>query len=597
MVLSPVIQAQPKRRLRKSYFPFTGLLRSVEYQGKGACLAENVYERDGQLHKLKGMSALFNRTGVDAIEWLAGYKNGLVYNLLYAVKSGSTYIIESYNLTTGVTTYPILAEANEVAITGTSMTFTAASTAVTGVGTSFTTELAVGDYIYLDGEYADGVRIASITSDTALVLTSAYGGTGGTGNGKLATKHFATDKIYYRQLGDEAYLAESSVGYSYDGTTLMAVANIPASVRYMLIDGNRIAINEIFSGEISTTMTDFTAGAGVQKSGRYSTGGMFNGGIETSAGIILMQDVGGQLHKVIPNNASDNVSAETKLNQFNYTGQGIKNPDQIVMGKDYCYIVNTKGIIEIDPYTGQSRVLTEDGNIGQRWSEYDVSDAVIGYDSQNNRIVCLVKKIGQYDTMIIIDLDSKERPVSIQPSSYIKNIANVNNQLYAGSSIDGTVFKLFDEFSTRGDGTRRFRWILEWDALDGIATENIIKEIRIFADLHAQSSFIANLYKNGSHEPIYSETFTSASFQEPSIGNATIGVSGFYVFALGSRSLDITGDSADAMYKIKHNFNLTTFCLEIIEDSVYDFSIYDIIVEYKTRARLTRQFLQPNTLF
>ena len=67
-----------------------------------------------------------------------------------------------------------------IALTGTA-TF-AASTAVTGSGTKFTTELAVGEKIYnaADAESA-GVAIASIESDTALTLASSYGGTVGAG--------------------------------------------------------------------------------------------------------------------------------------------------------------------------------------------------------------------------------------------------------------------------------------------------------------------------------------------------------------------------------------------------------------------------------
>ena len=66
-----------------------------------------------------------------------------------------------------------------VAATGTA-TF-AASTAVVGVGTKFTTELAVGELIYnaTDDAEGDGVAIASIESDTALTLGSSYAGTAG----------------------------------------------------------------------------------------------------------------------------------------------------------------------------------------------------------------------------------------------------------------------------------------------------------------------------------------------------------------------------------------------------------------------------------
>ena len=67
------------------------------------------------------------------------------------------------------------------ALTGT-LTFTNGSTAVTGSGTAFTTELAVGEYIQLDADKTVG-KIATITDDTNIVLDSNYVGTGGSGAG------------------------------------------------------------------------------------------------------------------------------------------------------------------------------------------------------------------------------------------------------------------------------------------------------------------------------------------------------------------------------------------------------------------------------
>jgi hypothetical protein len=62
------------------------------------------------------------------------------------------------------------------ALSGTSVTMTNASTAVTGVGTAFTTDLAVGDYIYLNSQKTHLGKVASITNNTALVLTANYTG-------------------------------------------------------------------------------------------------------------------------------------------------------------------------------------------------------------------------------------------------------------------------------------------------------------------------------------------------------------------------------------------------------------------------------------
>lgn len=71
-------------------------------------------------------------------------------------------------------------ESNPLAVSGTA-TF-AASTAVIGSGSSFSSELAPGEKVYnsTDDAEVDGVEIASVEDDTHLTLLSAYGGTAGT---------------------------------------------------------------------------------------------------------------------------------------------------------------------------------------------------------------------------------------------------------------------------------------------------------------------------------------------------------------------------------------------------------------------------------
>ena len=68
-----------------------------------------------------------------------------------------------------------------IALTGT-VEF-AASTAIVGTGTAFTTELAVGELIYnaTDDAESDAKAIASIEDDTHLTLSVAYAGTAGAG--------------------------------------------------------------------------------------------------------------------------------------------------------------------------------------------------------------------------------------------------------------------------------------------------------------------------------------------------------------------------------------------------------------------------------
>lgn len=66
-----------------------------------------------------------------------------------------------------------------VQLTQTNMQFTAGAKDVTGVGTHFLTELAVGEKIYngTDDTEAAGIAIASIESDTSLTLAENYAGT------------------------------------------------------------------------------------------------------------------------------------------------------------------------------------------------------------------------------------------------------------------------------------------------------------------------------------------------------------------------------------------------------------------------------------
>ena len=61
----------PTPRKRKSLFPFKGLMRSVEFEGKGACLAENVVLDDGRLRKMKAPSLVMTRAGIEGYRWMA----------------------------------------------------------------------------------------------------------------------------------------------------------------------------------------------------------------------------------------------------------------------------------------------------------------------------------------------------------------------------------------------------------------------------------------------------------------------------------------------------------------------------------------------
>ncbi len=111
--------------------------------------------------------------------------NNTIYDCGSLVRrSGNTYGTMSYSTFNG-NTFRYEGSTLTSTLTGT-ITFTNGSTAVTGVGSAFTTQLRIGDLIRLstDADTTAGWRrVSAIASDTALTLSAAYGATGGAGTG------------------------------------------------------------------------------------------------------------------------------------------------------------------------------------------------------------------------------------------------------------------------------------------------------------------------------------------------------------------------------------------------------------------------------
>ena len=523
MPQAKILNIAPTKRQRKTYYPFKFMLRSSEYEGKGAALAENCYIDDARLKKLKGQEAWKDTVDPTQIAWMGEYKKSDgTYQTLYAYLSGSIYLLKAVD-------------------------------------------------------------------DDGTILTP----TGGAGD-----VNFTSILFDIEQIGDTGYIINDSATtpmYSWDGAALTAITNAPTNPKYLLRDGNRLATNKVFSGE---ELPDFTEGAGVQADGDYAMSLEPTGGVKAGAGIIVFGRSGAEAHKVIPNSASDDVSAKTKIETFSYTGEGIENTHQCVAGKNFVYFFNANGIQEMNPYTGETKNLTDVGNIARRWATYNLSSAFIDYDSKNERIVVVVKTAGQNDTMIVVDIKWKERPISISTGTYFTSSANVNGQLYGGSSQDGKILKVFESYSNRDAEKLQFRYIIEWDALTNAMLEKRLKRFSIFANLNPQSSFTARLYKNGSQEPIKETTFTASSSLETGSLGTTISPWNKYVFNLGGgRDVASASTTTDKIKRVNKTAKVSTYALEIIENSFYEFSIYDILVEYKASGRLAVDSVLPNSLF
>ena len=96
-----------------------------------------------------------------------------LWDLVTGGVSGASHIFDNSHAQIGV------GNGGLTAITGT-ITFTNGSKTVTGSGSSFTTELAVGDKVQLDAD-ATLMKIAAIATNTSLTLEYLYDDTGGAG--------------------------------------------------------------------------------------------------------------------------------------------------------------------------------------------------------------------------------------------------------------------------------------------------------------------------------------------------------------------------------------------------------------------------------
>ena len=99
------MQVQPTPKERKNYFPWKFGLRSSEYQGVGAALAENCYLKDGRIKKLKGQEVWKDTSTPAEIVWMGQYeKSDGTFQVLYAYLSGSIYLLKAVNEDLSITT-------------------------------------------------------------------------------------------------------------------------------------------------------------------------------------------------------------------------------------------------------------------------------------------------------------------------------------------------------------------------------------------------------------------------------------------------------------------------------------------------------------
>ena len=517
----------PNQRNRKSYFPFTNGMRSVEFKGVGANLAQNVTYKDGFVKKQEGISRFKTLPAGASVYNIGGFqKTDGTYQVLYAVKIGAVY------------------------------------------------------------------KIRAVEEDDGTVVTP----TGGAGDVDFTSDIFSFEQI--NALGAVGNYSATTPLYSWNGAALVAIANAPTLIRGLGRDGVRLATiddtSAKFSGITVLSASDFTAGTGVNVSGTYSLSIRAPKAIVTAGmGVIVIGEVGSEAHKVIPNAASDNVSADTRLGNYNDRELGVLTNQQACMGKQYVWRVTNAGIMRTNPFNGETENVTDTGKIGRYWNEeYDSASATIGYDSEHETIVCVTKKGAQNDTAIVIDITQKELPISVKPGCYYSCVANINNKLYGGGSREAILDTLFDGTSTVSGTARIFRFIGEWDGLTSAMYWKVMKRLHIFANLSPEDEMTVKLYFDGDTSAVHTETFTTTDRAGSLDADAPYGM---YVFGAGSA--DMETENNDDIRRSLFTKRFSTMCIEVYNNSVNEFEVYDISIEFKTKNKYFDSVSMPSNLF
>ena len=208
---------------------------------------------------------------------------------------------------------------------GTTVSVTNASTAVTGSGTTFLSDIKNGDTLIINSGTVTKARVASVTSDTALVLASNFTGTT---NASLAIANFKIQqqpKYVYQDSNQASGVSAITKVYGISATEIKAggdnvvsVAISSAGARYIATDNSNTTPTVTFSGGGGSSAAASTTVA----SNAVSTIVLSNGGSSyTSAPTVVISK---------PRRTIATASVTTSTDTIAYTGHLLVAGDAVV---------------------------------------------------------------------------------------------------------------------------------------------------------------------------------------------------------------------------------------------------------------------------
>ena len=454
--------------------------------------------------------------------------------------------------------------------------------------------LLVEEYQKADGTFQTIVAFrASTGADTFKIRAIEEDGTITTPTGGAGDIAFDSSIFGWIQIGLVGYVSNKVAAstsenlFSWNGAALTAVSNAPDNPDFIARDGQRIALGAegvmSFSQKSTTALSSFTGGTGVNADGNYnvSNPGRQTGAISAAGGLVILFERGAELHAIADDGTQilgeTRISAQTGSGGWNYNGNGIKNNFQLDGDGNFLYIVNTDGLIRINPLTGRSENLVEDnGAIEEIWKGLDPEDLIVEYSPKDLLVCVAAKDLGEAvnDKLICWDVKNEKFYVKTNPSAF--RLGVVNNQLQAGEQSGNRVFDVFDEdsFDDGEGGTYTARVVREWDSLGGPTNEKRLQRLITYMNINPDSAADVNVYLDG-----FNVVVDAYRVEEDDIDDISglLGAYGDYVVASGTPDPTDNTDVVKAEYFTEL---FGTISIEVTEESQLDFRFYNYNLHY-----------------
>jgi hypothetical protein len=572
----------------------TGMI-TAPLGGLGLQLAVNAVLKNGEVHKMTGNSLFQETTEVEEVLKLGEY-----------IKSDATFQV--------IKIYRRLASLTGV------ITFANGSTAVSASGGAFTTELTVGEQVFLD---TDGrtftAEISSITNNDNLVLTANYTGTGGAGASSVLSYRFraiteagvvvvptggAGDVIFtseifgYVQIALTGYVtnkvtdASGKNAFSWDGEALTTMTNVADNPEWAGSEGRRLIVGAggvvHYSRADNNPVTSFTGGADVNTEGQYRVNqpGIPTGYVNTGTGTLLGFTTGVERHNIRELDVGGGLFIETRSREFSYTGPGVIKPEHITKGSYFVYILATDGIIRVNPVSGNNpktgkvdHLIDDDtGKIKDYWQLFDINKAQITYSPKEEMIIATLATDDVQSNDLLVCYHEPTGAITFKVNSNFRSLAVVNRQLYGGSAVDGKVHKVFDDgtFQNGSGGDTQFRIINEWDAVTSMQQEKVIIDILAAINTAPDIPLTLNVYVDGfTDDPLFSLTFTADDVDDTS---SLVSVLGKYIMGIGDPD---EPSNTEKLQRIQGGEPFKYWCWELIEESQSGLIARDVQILYE----------------